>query len=310
MRFRPNGKMTSRRFAAVIVAAIATSTMLAALPAIAADAAPVRTSASTSVQSARTVPKLVGWTASSAAAALRSRGLAFTLIAADGSRVGTPSKWTVVKQTPSAGTQAKASTRVVLTVITTTAYVAQGVRSFYSQNYGTFATITKNGSGPTTISFPSTVKSGIVTATFSGAGAFGIAELSTGNAATGRTLVNASGPYAGSNAFGLATLKNATTAIRVTGTGAWHITVAPISSAPILGVPAAATGDTVYLYSGLSATWTVSSPGPTTFMLNQISSSSYPNLAVDESGNWAGRVAIQPGPSVVEIHSNGAWTIH
>jgi hypothetical protein len=56
--------------------------------------------------------------------------------------------------------------------------------------------------------------------------------------------------------------------------------------------------------------WTVSSPGPTTFVFNQISSSSYPNLAVNESGNWAGPVALQPGPSVIEIHSNGAWTIH
>jgi hypothetical protein len=44
-------------------------------------------------------------------------------------------------------------------------------------------------------------------------------------------------------------------------------------------------------------------------MLNQISSGSYPNLAVDESGDWAGQVALQPGPSVIEVHSDGAWSI-
>jgi hypothetical protein len=121
--------------------------------------------------------------------------------------------------------------------------------------------------------------------------------------------VNAKTSYTGTDALGVKSAKVPTTAIRVTGSGTWHVTLEPIADAPIVALPMSSKGDRVYLYSGKAAIWKVSSPGKTTFELDQISSGSYPNLAVDESGSWAGKVAMQPGPSVIEIHSTGAWSI-
>jgi hypothetical protein len=224
--------------------------------------------------------------------------------------VKTTSHWTVTKQSPKAGAHANTGGKITLTVIKTTAYIAKQTRSFYSQNYGSFHTTTHRGSGLEILAVPHGAKAAMAVATFDGAGAFTIVELGAGEVPTGRTLVSAARHYSGANALGLTSQKVSTTEIEINGRGKWSVTIEPVSKAPIVSVPITAMGDHVYLYSGPTAMWTVSSPGPTTFILNQISSSSYPNLAVNESGSWAGPIALQPGPSVIEIHSNGGWTIH
>ena len=313
MRFRPNGTKLARgilRAAAVIIAVSAT---IAYAP-IAAQAAYPNSSMSMSMSMVdtrtRLVPKVVGWTAADAVTALHSRGFGYSLKTLNHHTVRTPSHWTVTKQSPRSRTHAKVGSRIILTVIKTSTYITQGVRKFYSQNYGRFAQISQGGTGTAVIQLPKGITSAIVRSDYSGGGRFTIAELGKGNVPTKRLLVSSTTDYLGSAALGLAQVKVPTTAIRVSGSGTWRVTIAPISSAPIIAVPTKGKGDRVYLYSGSSVTWTVSSPGATTFMLNQFSSSSYPNLAVDESGAWAGPVALQPGPSVVEIQSNGAWTIH
>lgn len=310
MRFRVNGKTMTPRIVRLAAAAIALSAIIAGAPALAAGASNI--SSKTSVMGVKThrVPSVVGLIASNAVAALDGRGFVTILKAPPGHRVVKAANWTVAKQSPKAGMHLAVGSKVTLAVIKTTTYLAQGIRRFYSQDYGTFPAIIRTGTGDRTIALPKGITSAIVFSSYTGGGRFTVSELSAGNAATKRVLVNATKRYAGTQAFGLVSVKARTTAIRVSGSGTWRITIKPIAAVPIMAVPVKSTGDRVYLYSGPSAMWTVSSPGPTTFILNQISSSSYPNLAVNESGSWAGPVALQPGPSVIEIHSNGAWTIH
>jgi PASTA domain len=311
MRFRPNGTKLARLIVRLAAVVIAISAMVSSAPAVAALTA-TGSSHSASVAAAvtrRAIPKVIGWTAADAATALHARGFGHIFTSANGHKVVTPSRWTVTKQSPKAGTSSKLGIAVTLTVVATADYVAQQVRSFYAQDYGSFPTITRTGTGSAIIALPSGLTAAIVKSTYSGVGSFRVTELAAKNVTTKRVVVSAKYSYSGTSAFGLVAVKARTAALEVSGIGSWKVIISPIASAPIIATPIAARGDHVYLYSGLSTTWTVRSPGPTTFMLNQISSSSYPNLAVNESGNWAGPVALQPGPSVIEIHSNGAWTI-
>ena len=309
MRFRPHGTHLTKRMLGLI-AALATTVVLVVATPVAAQADVGRAHASVAESSSHSVPKVVGWTASNAAAALHSHGFGYTFKAAKHKKVSKPSQWTVTGQSPKPGAHATSGTKVVLTVIPTKVYIAQGVRSFYAQDYGTFTSREYSGSNTGTIVLPTGVAALTVKSVFSGSGAFTITELGSGGIPTGRTLVSATDSFSGYDAVGLEQPKVPTTELTVNGNGDWRITLIPIAAAPIISLPVSATGDHVYLYSGAAAMWTVSSPGPTTYILDQISSSSYPNLAVNESGNYAGRIALQPGPSVIEIHSNGPWSIH
>jgi hypothetical protein len=291
------------RLAAVVLAALVGLTLSAA-PAVAAAPGSVPLTTSSQV-----VPLVVGWNAASAITALHSHGFGYTLKPPTGQAVKTPSHWTVTKQSPSGRSTAKTGTKVTLSVITTTEYIAQGIRSFYAKDYGSFVPVSQTTKGTAIIHLPKGIKAALVIASYTGVGKFTITELGAGNVVTTRVPVNATGSYSGTVALGLTSVKVPTTEIRVSATGTWRVTLEPISSAPIIALPVSGKGDFVYLYSGKAAIWIVSSPGHTTFALNQFSSGSYPNLAVDENGNWTGQIALEPGPSVVEIHSTGTWKI-
>jgi hypothetical protein len=194
-------------------------------------------------------------------------------------------------------------------VVKTSVYLSKGARSFYAEDYGTFSAVSIGGSGAGIVAFPHGITALIVKASHPGSGAFRVSELGTGGLSTGRVPISVTGAYHGGVAIGLTRARMPTTSIRITGIGAWRITLVPVAAARVLTRTTRGTGDQVLLYSGPTAIWTVSSPGPTTFVLNQISSSSLPNHAVDESGNWAGKIGLQPGPSVIEISSNGSWAV-
>ncbi|HEX4442149.1 MAG TPA: PASTA domain-containing protein [Galbitalea sp.] len=257
----------------------------------------------------RLVPSVVGWSASNAATALHSHGFEYSFKAPAHHKVGKPSRWTVTAQSPKGKARAAVRSKITLTVVKTSVYLAQGARSFYAEDYGTFSPISKSGPGTKTFSFPHGIASLIVRASHPGAGSFRVSELGKGEMSTGRSPIAVSGSYHGGVAIGLTKVRVRTTAIQVSGTGSWHITLIPVASAAVISFPSSGTGDQVFLYSGAASIRTVSSPGPTTFVLNQISSSSSPNLAVNESGNWTGKIGLQPGPSVIEIHSTGTWSI-
>jgi hypothetical protein len=313
MRFRPNGKNAMRRWVVAIVATTALAGMAPGISACAATAASPGSSVSATVNAnalKRLVPTVVGWNAANAAIAIHARGFSYSYQPPKGQKLKTASHWTITKQSPKGGSHVRIGSKIVLSVVKSSVYASRGVRSFYAKDYGTFTPIAQGGTGGQTFDLPAGITAALVVWSYSGGGHLTITELGKGDLPTGRVLVKSASSPRRMDALGLSKSKVPTTAIEVNGTGKWRVTIEPIASAPIIATPAAATGDGVYLYSGPAKIWTVSSPGQTTFMLNQISSGSNPNLAVDESGSWAGQVALQPGPSVVEIHSNGAWTIH
>jgi hypothetical protein len=298
MRFRPYGNTTARRTLKLVLAGFIAAILIGATPALSAQAS------ATSL-----VPSVVGWSAANAVTSLHSHGFSYTFKAPAHHKVSKPSRWTVTAQSPKGKARVAAGSRITLTVMKTSKYLAQGARSFYAEDYGTFSPISKSGSGTKIFTFPHGIASLIVKASHPGAGSFRVSELGKGGMSTGRAPIAVSGSYHGGVAIGLTKVKIRTTAIQVSGTGSWHITLIPVASAAVISFPSSGTGDQVFLYSGAASIRTVSSPGPTTFMLNQISSSSSPNLAVNESGNWTGKIGLQPGPSVVEVHSTGTWSV-
>lgn len=293
-------RSTPHRAARILVALVLAAAVSLVSPAISAQAAS---------KAPRSIPAVVGWTAVGAVTALHSHGFKYTFKAPKGHHVKNAAHWTVTGQSPKGHSRAKPGTTVTLKVVKTSVYLSQGARSFYAKDYGTFTPVGSGSSGTSTMLLPKGVRALLLRVSYSGAGRFQVTELDKNGAPTSRVPINTTGSYSGLVAIGLTPSKAPTAQIRISGTGHWNILMLPIAQAPIISTPIRDTGDHVYLYSGPSAIWTVSSPGPTKFVLGQTSSSSFPNLAVDESGNWAGKIALEPGPSVIQISSNGSWAI-
>lgn len=103
------------------------------------------------------------------------------------------------------------------------------------------------------------------------------------------------------NAFGDATK------LAVEADGAWKVTIAPLAKAPTLDLPAKQTGDQVFLYLGPAADWSITHKGDSNFAVVQYSS--FPNLMVNEIGDYSGVVPAKTGPTVVTVGADGSWTI-
>ncbi|GAA1967047.1 DUF4190 domain-containing protein [Microbacterium deminutum] len=179
----------------------------------------------------------------------------------------------------------------------------------YDSAYGTFAPVTKTGTGDSVIAIPAGATAGIVTAQHNGSSNFVLSVLDSANQPTGDLLVNTIGPYKGVTGFGLSGIgSGAGTNIKVSADGDWSVVIAPISSAPTLVVPGGATGDQVYKYDGAAGNWAFSNTGQSNFVVVQYSGS-IPNLAINEIGAYNGTVPMLAGPSVIVVQSDGAWTV-
>jgi hypothetical protein len=178
----------------------------------------------------------------------------------------------------------------------------------YNATFGTFAPVTKTGTGDSVVAIPAGAKAGIVTAEHTGSSNFSLSVLDSSNQSTGDLLVNTIGAYKGVTAFGMHSLGNDGVNIKVTADGNWSVIIAPISSAPELAVPGGATGDQVYKYDGAAGNWALANQGQGNFVVAQYGGT-IPNLAVNEIGAYSGTVPMTAGPSVIEIQSDGAWTV-
>ncbi|MEV0646533.1 hypothetical protein AB0I28_14845 [Phytomonospora sp. NPDC050363] len=178
----------------------------------------------------------------------------------------------------------------------------------YDEEYGTFETVEESGSGDTVLELPKGASAGIVTATHDGSANFIVSGLDKDNEPTGDLLVNAIGDYKGTAAYGLTALGEAVT-LEVKADGKWSITIAPVSAAKALPSPAKGGGDAVYLYDGDAATWKATHDGEGNFIVVQYPAGGFPNLAVNEIGEYEGTVAAKAGPSVVTVNADGKWTL-
>ncbi|NNH05792.1 TM2 domain-containing protein [Cellulomonas fimi] len=175
------------------------------------------------------------------------------------------------------------------------------------QEFGTFEVATHSGVGDAVVPLPAGAVGGLVTATHDGEWNFVIDVVDAAGQPTGDLVVNTIGAYSGATAFGLSSVDGGTS-LQVVADGAWTISVAPISSAPVL--PPSGAGDGVFLYDGEEATFTGAHDGEENFQVSQ-SRAEPPwwDLPVNEIGPWSGPLTLGSGPSVVEVVADGGWTL-
>ena len=179
-------------------------------------------------------------------------------------------------------------------------------RAQIAEQYGEFKKIEESGTGDATIKLPAGAKAGMVTASHKGDSNFSVSALDATNESTGDLLVNTIGSYSGVTAFGLSSFGDATK-LQVKADGSWKITIVPLSEAPTLALPAKETGDRVYLYLGPAADWSITHKGEGNFAVIQYAD--FPNLMVNEIGDYKGVVPATTGPTIVTVGADGSWTI-
>lgn len=177
----------------------------------------------------------------------------------------------------------------------------------YDDTYGAFEVINQSGSGDSTIDIAPGVVAAVVTATHQGSANFAVSALDAANQPTGDLLVNTIGAYTGITAYGLSGFGEPSK-LQITADGPWTRLIAPISSAPQLPAQASGEGDAVYVYDGGAVDWAIEHTGEANFVVLQYVDP-FPNLAVNEIGNYSGTVPAQAGPSVVAIQADGQWSI-
>jgi hypothetical protein len=180
----------------------------------------------------------------------------------------------------------------------------------FDKKYGTFAPTSQTGSSDGVVPLPAGAKAGLVTATYTGSSNFSIEALDAQNEEVD-LLVNTIGNYSGTTAFGLSSLGSAPVNLKVTGSGAWTVKTAPISTAPVLASGATGKGDAVYQWTGKATTWTITNAGGTgNFVVSTYGSGLISqDLLVNEIGPYHGIVPVKGGPAVTTIESDGTWSI-
>ena len=181
----------------------------------------------------------------------------------------------------------------------------------FDQTYGTFAPATGAGSGDGIMPVPTGAKAGLVTATHTGTGNFSIVGLDPQNGPAGDLAVDTVGTYNGITAFGLGTSRSPLVNLKVTASGPWTITLAPVSTAPTLASGATGKGDAVYQWTGKATTWTLSNTGGAGnfAVINHGSGAFGADLLVEVIGPYNGSVPVTAGPAVTTIQSDGTWSI-
>ena len=178
----------------------------------------------------------------------------------------------------------------------------------YDTLYGTFTPVTQSGTSDSVIKLPDGFDAGVVTATYSGSDNFIINGLDSANQVTGDGPVNVIGAYKGTTLIGFDDIGNKDSSLQVEARGPWSITISPISSAPST-VPSSGRGDAVFLYDGPAADWSFTSNGEGNFIVNEYSGALFPGIGINEIGAYTGKDPVDAGPAVVEVISDGSWTI-
>lgn len=182
-------------------------------------------------------------------------------------------------------------------------------RAALDETFGTFTPITKSGRGDSIIKLPSGVTAGLVSMQYSGSSNFAVNVIDASNQATGDLLANEIGSWTGNAPFGINSFGEAPAKLEVTGQGSWTIKIAPLSTAKRIGVPGAGKGTGTFLYTGDVSDWTMTHKGSSNFSVITIGTDGTSDLLVNEIGKYAGTVAASPGPVLIEIGADGAWTI-
>lgn len=181
--------------------------------------------------------------------------------------------------------------------------------SWYDQKFGTFVATTATGSGVGSVAIPAGAGAGLVTITHAGSAQFSISAVDAQGASTGDVLVNTVGDYSGVRAFGVQSIGTVPSSLLVDSDGPWSITIARLASARPLPVPAQESGDRVYRYDGPGRTFALEYTGSYIFEMRQIKERVPLIVAFESAGAFSGEGSVAAGPSILVLHSDGAWTI-
>mgnify|MGYP003337159628 CR=1 FL=1 len=174
--------------------------------------------------------------------------------------------------------------------------------------YGTFAPVTSAGTGSSVVNLPAGSSYGMVTAISTGSGVFAITELAADNTPTGDLLVDTSGPYSGTTAYGLVSVGAKATKLKIDASGPWHLTIAPLDKAPTLALPAKGGSNAVYVYLGPAMNWKITHTATASSNFSVVQYAQMPNLLVNAIGNYNGTVPVTAGPTIITIDASGPWT--
>jgi len=178
-----------------------------------------------------------------------------------------------------------------------------------TSRYGTFAPVKAAGTGPSVVNLPTGSEYGMVTAISTGTGVFAITGLGAENTPTGDLLVDTSGPYKGTTAYGLVNIGAKPAKLKIDASGPWQLTIAPLDKAPTLTFPTKGTSNAVYIYLGGVANWKIVHTSTASSNFSVVQYAQLPNLLVNAIGNFTGTVPVTAGPTVVTIDASGPWTI-
>jgi hypothetical protein len=174
-----------------------------------------------------------------------------------------------------------------------------------SETFGSFKTFTRSGYGDRVITLPAGARVGTVTATSDDwNGNFIVWTLGADNAQR-ELLVNTIGSYSGTTAYGLQ--QRGDRRLQIQASGAWTITVAPISAAPAL--PRSASGDGVYLYGGKARDLHLTTYGSGNVVAWQYGTSGYDALLINEVGAVDETEPLRAGPAVLTLQIGGPWRV-
>jgi Protein of unknown function (DUF2510) len=120
-------------------------------------------------------------------------------------------------------------------------------------------------------------------------------------------LVNVIGSYSGTRLMDVND-GEVTARLKIDYPGTWKVVVHAISTAPVLTTTAAGKGDAVFIYLGSAQGIAFTNKGgDSNFVVTSYGDSG--DLLVNEIGNYSGEVAIGDGPELIEIQSEGRWTM-
>jgi hypothetical protein len=119
-------------------------------------------------------------------------------------------------------------------------------------------------------------------------------------------LVNVIGSYSGTVLMDVQEGQE-TARLKITYPGTWTVVLRPISAAPEFKTTAAGTGDRVFKYLGEAQGLRITNRGSDNFVVQTCGDDG--DLLVNEIGNYSGEVVLGAGPELIQIQSDGHWTL-
>jgi TM2 domain-containing membrane protein YozV len=178
------------------------------------------------------------------------------------------------------------------------------ITAWAESTFGTFDSVTVDGSGDEIVPMPDGIDAAIVTIEVKGDRARATAVDDAEEIAGSMYLSGQSGDTLQSD-VGIDDYRE-TAGIDVSGSGDWTLTFAPISSAPAL--PESGSDSGIFLYDGDGGPVTFDYVGDSNFIVHQLGDGGT-DLLANEIDSWSGDAEMVPGPSIVRVQASGDWTI-